>query len=94
MGVPHPPPPGDLMLMVSPGWIVKLFFPGSRVSIPLEIKILSPGVPSLPPQVPGGPLTRRSLSSDTLAGTSSIKSRRRPSPPGYLPAPPEFLRIL
>jgi hypothetical protein len=90
-GSPQPPPPGVSIRRTSPAlsWIVH--FSGrrsARASSPDDRSQFSPGAPGPPPARPHGCDTRRSVMSDTVASSSTWRSRSMPSPPADRPAPP------
>ena len=60
----------------------------ARDSSPPGSSQFSPGAPGSPPSTPHGPVCRRSVTSDSVASSSTSRSRSMPSPPGNSPAPP------
>ena len=88
--MPHPPPPGVLMLSTSPDSTSIVSLPDSFISSYPDLKrTFSPKCACSPPWAPGGGNLRLSDSKVTRAGLRNSTSRIRPSPPLYFPEPPE-----
>src|ERR1700730_16828139 len=87
--LPHPPPPGDSTLILSPLRKRVLNLPGIGSTDPsLRWTLAFPGAPAPPPPKPQGPLDRRSASNVTSQSVSTSISRTIPSPPRCFPRPP------
>ena len=61
----------------------------ARDSSPPGSSQFSPDAPLSPPSTPHGRDTRRSVISDTVASSSTSRSRSMPSPPRAAPSPPD-----
>src|SRR6185503_5873841 len=82
--VPQPPPPGVSTATTWPRRSSLVAFgrngsPSSR---------FAPQAPASPPFLPAGPWWRRSVRSESVAGSSTRTRRSMPSPPRLTPAPP------
>ena len=92
MGSPKPPPPGVSIRITSPARTRTVHLSASLVacdSSPPGSSQFSPAAPAAPPSTPHGCDTRRSVISETVASSSTSRSRSMPSPPRAAPAPPE-----
>src|SRR5580658_6815127 len=91
---PQAPPPGVSTRTRSPGIRSRLVFPGSFERLPFfRVTKFIPTAPSPPPANPHGASTRRSVRRLTFQSTMHSISRTSPSPPEYLPRPPDPRRI-
>ena len=88
-GGPQPPPPGVRIRTTSPASssIVTLVGqpPRHRLSSPPGSSQFSPDRPGPPPSRPHGDDCRRSVISESVAASSTSRSRSMPSPPGWRP---------
>lgn len=79
---------------LTPASTSKHVFPPIFTRRPLNFwSILSPRLPGLPPSNPYGSKVLLSLNIDNCKFLLNCKQRTHPSPPLYLPSPPDPLRI-
>lgn len=103
---PHPPPPGVITMMRSPGCILTVFLPPKLIQrssqpFPLpsffgifRIQKFCPHWASSPPSRPYGRYTLRSERMETCTGIRNSISLMTPSPPWCWPLPPDPFLML